>query len=318
MRAKGGTRFVALLLLLAASAASAAHPGDKFRDYDAGVLPDGGSAIDRTFAYLDGIGAEKRGWEVMSETAFGEAQVLTERLEVALAVKIPRFQLNVVGRVGLGFDAAVDVGTYAVQGATFAVGVRHISDFRNFLVEAGFRVVPAWQTQRDNLPNAQTLALAATLTSGAADDARWLPIASTGLQAYVEFQARTRKLEWPDVTTLAFGARYGGIASLMPISVHTWLGPEPQFLANIFLELFMGVATVRHWNVRLLVGGHVDLSLSSIWPGDLPFPLVANGFFGWSPTDWFMLRLFAGWGGSIGAPATGKLQYGARLVFYFP
>ncbi len=307
-----------LFVLLLSLPAFAAHPLDHFRDADAGVLPDGGTAIDTTFSYLDGIGSDRRTWEIMSETAFGEEQVLTERLEVGLAVKIPRFQLSVVGRVGLGFDAALDIGAYAIQGATFALGVRHISDHRNFLIEAGFRVVPAWQTSRDNLPSAQSLALSATLTSGAADDARWLPIASTGLQAYVEFQARTKKLGHDDVMTFAFGARYGGIASIMPISVHTWLGPEPQFIANVFLEGFLAVAKVRHWNTRLVVGAHLDVSLSSIWPGDLPFPLVANGFFGWSPCDAFMLRLFAGFGGSAGAFDAGQLQYGARLIFYFP
>lgn len=49
--------------------------------------------------FLNGLGSEGRTWEVTGETAFGTQRVLTGRLEVARAIRIPTTTLTAVVRV---------------------------------------------------------------------------------------------------------------------------------------------------------------------------------------------------------------------------
>jgi hypothetical protein len=287
---------------------------------DAGYLDEAG-------AFLNGLGAKDRMWELSSDTGFGAARVFTERIEAARALQIPGSTIAITLRVGVGADAATNTGFYALQGPTASIGFKHQTEPGDFSFEAGFRILPGWSGPGDSEPAAQQLALGATLASGIADDARWLPLNSTGVQLYLEIQSRTRPhpFKW---ATVLFGTRYGGAGSIMPIEIRSWLGPQREFVANVYAEVFFAVADIRVRNVsdasaksypiRAQVGVHVDASLSSIWPGNDPFPLVVNGFLGWSPAKWLAIRAFLGTSGSLQGAVPFALQYGLRLQFYLP
>lgn len=313
-------KLAALTVLLSVSA-YAQCPFAEFRESRRDGGPDGGALDESMFSYLNGIDADpERGWELMTETAYGVRRVFTERIEIALAVPVPRMSLTFVTRIGAGFDANFDTADHAIQGLTLALGVRHISVRGHFVLEAGLRFIPPWYGPSDRQPSAQSLALAATLTGNAADDARWLPISTLGVQFYLEFQTRSRMWGNDAAGWWVMGARYGGQGSLAPVGVHTWLGSQPQFLADVFLEPFFAFAQIGSWITRLTVGGHVDLSLSSIWPAEVPFPLVLDLFVAWSPRNahWLSLRVFGGWSGSLAKSELGGLQYGLRLQFWVP
>ncbi len=273
--------------------------------------------------YLNGLSAVGRCWEITSDTAFGTRRVLTERLEVARALKFSGKSLSIVIRAGVGLDGSTATGLYAVQGLIASLGFRHQQESSEFSIEAGIRVIPGYGGPEDSLPEMNLLALNATYTSGIGNDAAWLPVSSTGGQIYLDLTSRTGLWVIPTwwifpSATLLFGTHYGGAVSIGTLEVRTWLGPQSAFVGNVFLEGYVGMPTFDGKPLRLQAGIHLDASLSSIWPGKQVFPMVGNGFVGWSPTPWLALRVFAGIGGSPGSLAPSALQYGLRVQFYLP
>ncbi len=186
-----------------------------------------------------------------------------------------------------------------------------------YWIEFGFRVIPNWKSPNDDDPRMLSLALAASLSSGTADDARWLDFSDFGFQLYGMIQSRTE----PWVTrcsTLLLGAVYGGEASLWPLSVRSWLGPQTGVIGNAFLEVFVDAPVLFHTATNLQIGAHGEASLSSIWPGNDPFPVLGNVFLGWSPAKWLSARVFGGIAGSPNGTVATNYPYGVRLEFFVP
>jgi hypothetical protein len=148
------------------------------------------------------------------------------------------------------------------------------------------------------------------MNSVTADDVQWLAFASVGSQIYLVVED-----QWPiPHLHVSPGQTFGGAVSLAPVQVQSWLGPQTGVVGNAFMEWYVGVP---EWNVRFGVRG--ELSLSSIWPGDLPLPVGVEPFLGWNPTTSFALRV---WGAGIaGSPlaTTGFMNpYGLRLEYFVP
>jgi hypothetical protein len=266
--------------------------------------------------YFNGVGTTGRYWELASDSAFGTKRVFTQRFDLARALTI-RGPLTLVVRANFGGDAALDRGESALQGPIFALGLRDHSTSDNYSVEFGVRLVPSWSGPSDSDPTALQLALGATLTSGIADDARWLSFSDTGFQIYGSFESRTDTFDLRALR-LWLGTRYGGEASLLPMKVRSWLGPQTGFIGNAFFEFAVGLPHVADADTNLEIGGHGEVSLSSNWPSDDAFPLIANAFVGWSPVTWLSLRVF---GGAAILPTSrqpAETQYGLRLAFYLP
>lgn len=270
--------------------------------------------------YLNGIGSPGRCWEITSDTAFGYRRVLTQRLEIARALQL-RKNLSAVIRMRAGADGDTTTRLYALQGVAPSFGLRHQPPLGGFAIEFGIRMVIGWGGPDDSEPRAQKLALDATTTSGVGSDALWLPFSSTGFQLYLEIQSRTRLLSFPFMAFM-LGVRYGAEGSLGSLAVRTWIGTQPAFVSNMYLEPYLALHSFDRKTLRMTLGVHVDASMSSIWPGEAVFPVVVNGFWTWSPSQWLVLRLFAGVGGSLGLALGGieplRMQYGARVQVYLP
>ncbi|MBK7864204.1 MAG: hypothetical protein IPJ65_37530 [Archangiaceae bacterium] len=306
-----------LLLLLAVVAAEPPPAPTQASSFDEKVLSDADQREAEMLGYLDGVGFLGRENEATVEVAYGSKQIATTRLELAHAFPISGKLLHVVARVGAGM--ATDFHALGLHGFTAALGLRHITGKGHFFVEVGARFLGGWQGIHGDRPEAQTLALGATLTSGAADDARWLPLRSSGLQLYVDFLSRSKPMGYDHSGFFVAGFHYGGQATVVPPAVSTWLGSEPQFVGNVFIEAFLSFATRQGTPVRLTTGAHVDLSLSSIWPSNVPFPVVLDLFFEWHPAwvSWLSLRAFGGLAVSLGAFGDKIGQGGLRLVATF-
>lgn len=266
--------------------------------------------------YFNGIGTTGRYWEMASDTAFGSGRVFTQRVDLARALTL-RGPLALIVRASLGADGGVDRGPSVLQGPIFALGLRDHSATGDYAVEFGVRLIPSWSGPADYDPSSLQLALEATLTSGIADDARWLSFSDTGFQIYGSFESRTRTLDlrW---LALWLGARYGGEASLLPMKVRSWLGPQTGFIGNVFLEVVLAAPSIAGTDANIEIGGHAEVSLSSIWPSDDAFPFIGNGFVGWSPKSWLSLRVFTGVALLPTAGRSPDAEYGSRLAFYLP
>ena len=266
--------------------------------------------------YFNDIGTTGRYWELASDSAFGTSRVFTQRFDLARALTL-RGPLALVVRANFGADAAVDRGESALQGPIFALGLRDHSTSGSYTVEFGVRLIPSWSGPSDSVPAALQLALAATLTSGIADDARWLSFSDTGFQIYGTFESRTDTFDvrW---LRLWLGTRYGGEASLLPMKVRSWLGPQTGFIGNAFVEFALGLPRIADADTNVQIGAHAEVSLSSIWPSDDAFPFVANAFVGWSPVTWLSLRVFSGAALLPTAKVAPETQYGLRVAFYIP
>jgi hypothetical protein len=265
--------------------------------------------------FFNGIGTPCRYWEARSDTAFDTHRVFTQHFELARAFTIRRY-LTAVARVGFGAEADTTESFYSIQPPIVSLGVRDRSPSADYWAEFGIRVIPNISGPNDTDPRRQQLALAATLSSGIADDAAWLPFSDFGWQLYGAFQARTPR--WAGrYGTVFFGLVWGGQASLTPMSVRSWLGPQTGFIGNAFVDFFLGAPVIAHAPANLELGLHGEISLSSIWPGDELFPALANLFVAWSPKSWFAVRAFAGVAGSPVGPPPG-VHYGTRLEFYVP
>lgn len=269
--------------------------------------------------FFNGLGTKGRRWSVETNTSFDTNRVFTERFELAVAIPIKPISplVTAVARASFGGNADTVSGFYGIQGPILSLGLRDRSKSANYWVEFGLRMLPNYSSPHDTEPSAQQAAFRSTLSSGIADDAAWLPLSSFGAELYAAFQSRTDPWRMLHTSIFYFGAMYGGNASLAPLAVKTWLGPQNGFVGNLFLEIFLGVPELAGWQGNLQFGAHGEASLSSIWPGNQPFPALVNGFVAWSPKSWFALRVFAGVSGS---PLGGGIdnQYGTRLAFFVP
>jgi len=266
--------------------------------------------------YFNGIGTPCHYWEGRSDTAFDTKRVFTQHFELARAFTWKRY-LAVVARVGFGMESDTTESFYTLQGPLASIGLRARAPSSNYWVEFGLRVIPNWSGPNDTDPRALQLALAATLSSGIADDAAWLQLADFGVQIYGAFESRTRRWAGKYMTSF-LGAHWGGNASLAPMSVRSWLGPQTAFVGNVFAEGFLGLPVVAKTELNLEVGVHGEVSLSSIWPGNELFPVLGNVYLAWSPKTWVALRVFGGFAGSPTDPQTTNTHYGARLQFFVP
>lgn len=265
--------------------------------------------------YFNGLGSYHRTWGAQIDTSFDTSRVLTSRLELSRAISIWA-PIAIVLRANVGFALGVGSDAYAVKGLIASVGLRNQTYQSRYWVEFGLRLVPPWYGPREGEPSGQAIALGATFSSGLADDARWLPFTDTGFQIYGAIQNRSRDFGAPGWQFYA-GALYGGQASLGSMKVRTWLGPQSGFIGNAYVDIFLGLLRLGNVDMNLQVGTHAEVSLSTIWPADRPFPAVLGGFVGWSPEYWFASRLFCGVAGSPGFTKA-DVQYGFRLEFFVP
>ncbi len=269
--------------------------------------------------YFNGIGTKGRYWEIQSNTSFDTNRILTERVELASAIPLKFISplVTLVARASFGANTDVNSSIYGIQGPIVSLGLRDRSKSANYWVEFGLRALPNYSSPHDTEPAAQQLALRSTFSSGIADDAAWLPLSSFGAQIYLSFQSRFHEWTWCHNSTFFAGAQFGGAGSLAPLAVKTWLGPQNGFVGNVYVELFIGSLRLGGSPANLELGVHGEASLSSIWPGNEPLPVVGNVFVGWSPKSWVSVRIF---GGLSGAPTVAPVdnQYGTRIAFFVP
>lgn len=265
--------------------------------------------------YFNGIGSCCRLWEARLDTSFDTNRVFTGRLELSRAFVI-RPSIAIVGRVDGAMAASAAEGNYVLKGPIVSLGLRNQTQRGNYWTEAGVKLVPGYEGPSYDDPSSQRIALNATFSSGLADDARWLPISDTGLQVYGVIQNRTNP-RWYRGWESYVGAIYGLQASLWPMKVRSWLGPQSGFIGNTHVDLFVGLPHIGYEVANLQIGLHGELSLSTIWPADRPFPMLGGAFVGWSPEYWFSGRIFAGVAGSPGYTQA-DYQYGVRLEFFVP
>lgn len=279
---------------------------------------DGEPCSARAPGYFNGLGTSGRMWEAESNTSFDTNRVFTEHLDLAVAMPVRWISplVTAVVRASAGVNTDALTGVYGIHGPILSFGVRDRSLDDTFWLEFGVRVLPNYPSPNDTNPATMRAALRSTLSSGIGDDAAWLPLSDFGSQIYALFQSRTKPWAMWYGTRLYFGAQYGGNASLAPLAVKTWLGPQTGFIGNAFLDVFFGVPVLWGKAANTQIGIHGDASLSSIWPGDQPFPFVANVFFAWSPKSWFQMRLFGGVAGAVSGPYDN--QYGVRLALFAP
>jgi hypothetical protein len=263
---------------------------------------------------FNGIATPCRYWQTTSDLSFDTHRVLTQRDELARAFSI-RAHLAAVARVSFGFASLTNQSFYTVQGPLFSLGVRARSRNANYWVEFGLRFVPNWPGPNDTDPRTQQLALAATLSSGIADDAAWLPLSDFGWQLYGAFESRTPPL-LAHGTIAYMGATWGGKASITPMNVTTWLGPQSGFIGNVYVDAFVGLPLLLGVPLNMQLGLHGELSLSTIWPGTELFPALGNVYVGWAPKTWFQMRIFGGPGAALTDTKNANMHYGARLEFF--
>jgi hypothetical protein len=270
--------------------------------------------------YFNGIGTLGREWELRSDSAFSTSRIATQRFELAGMVPWKRLW-GLVVRTDFGGASDTNSGFYSVQGPLVSLGGRFRSESGDEWIEFGLRLIPPWGGRDASDPASILLALNATLTSAQADDARWLNFASGGYQVYLQVQSRFEiPARWLDV---ALGAHYGGVSSLAPLSVQSWLGTQRGVVGNVFGEGFADVRRLFGWTLDLQLGVRGEASLSSIWPGNASLPLLATAFLGWSPKTWVEVQIYYGLyagvqGGSLPPAVPPSNPYGARLAFFVP
>jgi hypothetical protein len=263
---------------------------------------------------FDTLGADGKNWEIQTDATLSTRRVATERLDIgAYWRRTPLY--GFVLRISQGMAQDAMSGIYSINGFIPSLGMRFQSMSGHEWIEFGLRVIPPWSSPHDTEPGALRLALDATRTSGQADDTRWLPFDSTGYQAYFALTARLPL--WDSPGAWLIGARYGGQTSLTPLTVKTWLGSEQGIVGNTFLDLFLTVPRFADCVANVQVGGHGEVSLSSVWSGNDALPLAANGYIAWSPKTWIQARTFYGLSYLPLAKDTVNM-YGVRVAFYVP
>jgi hypothetical protein len=268
---------------------------------------------------FNGIGSAQRSWDLQSNIAYSTQRIFTQTFGGAYAYPW-RGSIAVVIRLSAAAEADTNSGLFSIQGLIGSVGLLDRSPSDNYRAEVGLRVIPPWTGPHDKEPAALRLALSATLASDIADDAQWLPFADLGTQIYGMIQNRGTLGDAGGMTFFG-GARYGGQVSLLPMVVNSWLGPQTGVIGNAYTELFIGEICHASGNGSVEIGGRMSVSLSSIWPGEDPFPYVASLFLSWSPRTWFALRVFGGTSGVAAlkpGAVSSSLPYGARLEFFLP
>jgi hypothetical protein len=269
--------------------------------------------------YFNGLVAPGRPWEVQSDTTFSTSRVFTQRFEVARFVSLhPRnTSTGLVVRTDFGAESDTTSGFYSLQGPLFSVGGRLRSTNNDHWIEFGVRVIPPYPGANDTNPQALRLALGATLASGQADDARWLPFSRWGYQIYGSVQSRVA-IDAGTAGRFLLGVRYGGETSLTPLSVPSWLGSQQGIVGNVFLDVFFGAPVIGGQPLALQLGGHAEVSLSSVWPGGAVFPLMGSVFGAWSPATWISVRVFYGLAGVPAGAVPLSRPYGLNLTFDLP
>lgn len=269
---------------------------------------------------FDAVGSRDRIWQLESTTAYSTQRIATQRFDVAAAISFAP-SLSLILRLGVAGDDNTGNAFYSLQGPIGSVGVLAHTAHDDYRVEFGVRIIPNWNGPHDGEPDALGTALRATLASDASDDARWLPFADWGTQIYARVQNRENMFAFREHTYF-WGARYGGEVSLSPLVVNSWLGPQTGIIGNAFAELFLGFSCHRtNCQSNVEFGGRADVSLSSIWPGEDPFPYILSLFVAWSPARWVVLRGFGGSSGTV-QPVAGSVPsntpYGVRAEFFVP
>jgi hypothetical protein len=265
--------------------------------------------------YFNGLGAECHVWEVRDDIGFGNQRVLTDQLELASAIPVlPGHRtVTLVIRTTVATDTRTTTGFYGIHGPIWSLGLRIRSPSDYHFFEAGLRLIPGWAGPNDADPRALQLAYDASMTSGIGDDARWLPLASTGLQVYL--WTRSRAKISAGNTELFLGTEYGGEVSLAPLQVQSWLGAQSGIVGNAIAEIQLGAPRIAGRIAGVELGGHADVSLSSIWPAADPLPMHLNAFLAVNPFDALTARIFYGVAGS--PQGSWANPYGARLEYYF-
>ena len=266
--------------------------------------------------YFNELGTAYRAWEIRSDSAFSTSRVYAQRFEIGHVFHLNR-QFGIAARVDFGADADTNTGLYAIDRPIVSAGIWARSRDANYVVEFGLRAIPDSSGPNDDDPRALALSLDATLAAGIADDASWLSFADWGVQIYGKIQTRTDAWRWCGLGTFALGATYGGESSLAPLSVRSWLGPQKGIVGNVFLDVFLLAPRLGHSAANVEVGAHTELSLSGVWAGDQPFPVMLAGYLGWSPKYWVSARAFFGIAQTLIGMAASH-PYGASLVFYVP
>lgn len=278
--------------------------------------------------FAGGLGSPGRTWEIESDGTFSTTRVATGRMAVA---GFYRFSNPLTAPVGfvLRVDGALASDTttnsYSINGPKIALGLRAVTPRSDAEIEFGGRLLMPWVDPDATNPKALRLALAATLSSGIADDAEWLAVEHTGFQIYLMVHERL-PIHFRDRGVMLLGVRYGGRSSLAPVAVPTWLGTEDGIVANVYLDAYLGFP---RWNLLfkglrdldLELGAHTEASLSSIWPGESTLPVAAEPYLLWSPRTWVSVRVFYGWALPAVSLTTGggtSNPYGLRLTFYVP
>jgi len=275
---------------------------------------------------FNGLGSCGRATEIRIGSSFSTSGTLTQPLELAHAFPVTG-HFAVVTRLTAAADEDTTTGAYALRGLPIvAIAGRERSKDENYWVEIGGRVLWPSTGPNDSTPNAQRLALNAALSSGAADDALWLPFTRVGFQAYGDVQWRSPKLvdaHWPFtwLKNSQVGTEFGGVTSLPPLAVHSYLGPQEGIVANTYLELFTVTPSLFGDGTNVRLGVHGEVSLSSIWPANGVFPALGSIFVDWSPRLWISARVWVGAGvaqapGLSALPAT--YPVGLRLQLYLP
>ncbi len=275
------------------------------------------------------LGSPGRLWEMRTDSAFSSNRALTERVELAHFFSVSQYettehtavgeQFGIVVRANFGLADDTTNSIYNPLGPLPAIGVRLRTPSDREWIEFGVRALIPYPGPSNALPGMQTLAFKATTSSGIADDAAWLPLDSWGAQLYLATQVRMAATNARG-TLFAIGVSGGGQISLGSVNVTTWLGPQPTFLGNAYIEFFADIQRFRVTQLNLQIGAHAEASLSACWPGPSSLPILVNGYVGWSPIRAFALRIFYGSGESIAALFSGILvqQYGVRAQVFFP
>jgi hypothetical protein len=317
------TRFagLSLLVLLPASGAAGTAAAEEPVPFSTLVTPEDSTETNACASgAFNGLGTPGREWELRSDTAFGTTRILTQHFALGHVFPIgEKERFGVAAHVEFGGDDDTLTGLYSLRRPIVSLGLWARSKDAAYVAEAGVRLIPNTGIPSDSDPQALRLALDATYASAIADDAQWLTFDRWGYQVYGQIQSRTTpflvRVPWSALTlgTFMLGARYGGEISLEPLSVRTWLGPQQGVIGNVFLDVFLDMPRLLESTANLQLGIHFEASLSSVWPGSEPLPIVCTTYLGWSPASWVSARIF--WPST--SPHTGKRDRDGNPRIFF-
>lgn len=264
-----------------------------------------------------GVGTEGRTWEIVTELAADEDQMLTARTALGVAANLLGGLDLVVRTAVIGVATDRERETAALRAPLPSLGLIFRSRCDAYRLEFGARL--AIPTAGDASPEDVRLSLRSTIVHGAADDAFWLPRNEFGVQVYANARARAR-FGGPGAALFVTGD-IGATLSVPSLSVGSWLGSQVGFVGSAYLEAAMGLlhlAPGDDVNVRLGVRG--ELSVSSVWAAGDILPYTGELFLGWSPESWVAVRLFGGIGGLVESSSGEgpRFRYGFAFTFYVP